>query len=125
MEPVTFFKCLADDTRLKALLLIQHQQELCVCELMVALGESQPKVSRHLAQLRKAKLLLDRKHRQWVYYRINHELPAWILNTLQQTHNDNTDYFSAALNKLNDMGSRPERIAVCCNTDSKGESNDN
>ncbi|MBE0368580.1 metalloregulator ArsR/SmtB family transcription factor [Pseudoalteromonas sp. MMG013] len=121
MDPVTFFKCLSDETRLKALLLIQHEKELCVCELMVALGESQPKVSRHLAQLRKAKLLLDRKHKQWVYYRINDALPNWALDTLVQTHGENKSYFSTSLTKLNEMGSRPERVASCCNIELKGE----
>ena len=57
MEPVQFYKCLADETRLKSLLLIEKEQELCVCELMAALEESQPKISRHLAQLRKCGLL--------------------------------------------------------------------
>ncbi|TMP40498.1 transcriptional regulator [Pseudoalteromonas citrea] len=124
MDPVTFFKCLADETRLKALLLIQQEGELCVCELMVALNESQPKVSRHLAQLRKEKLLLDRKHKQWVYYRVNDALPQWALVTLAQTHKDNEAYYLAALTKLNTMGSRPERILSCCETENLGEKND-
>lgn len=46
------FKCLADETRVRATLLIVDQGELCVCELMCALADSQPKISRHLAQLR-------------------------------------------------------------------------
>ncbi|TMO56311.1 metalloregulator ArsR/SmtB family transcription factor [Pseudoalteromonas aurantia] len=124
MDPVTFFKCLADETRLKALLLIQQEGELCVCELMVALNESQPKVSRHLAQLRKEKLLLDRKHKQWVYYRVNDALPQWALTTLAQTHKDNEAYYLAAFTKLNAMGSRPERVLSCCDTENLGEKND-
>ena len=56
-NPLQFYKCLADDTRLKAMLLISHQEELCVCELVTALELSQPKVSRHLAQLRQCGLL--------------------------------------------------------------------
>ena len=43
MDPTQFFKCLADDTRLKIMMLIQREQELCVCELMAALQESQSK----------------------------------------------------------------------------------
>lgn len=42
-DALSFYKALADDTRLKALLLIQQQQELCVCELTTALSETQPK----------------------------------------------------------------------------------
>ncbi|MEO9274926.1 metalloregulator ArsR/SmtB family transcription factor [Marinomonas sp. 5E14-1] len=53
MDPSLFFKALADDTRLRCLLLIKQFTELCVCELMEALNETQPKISRHLAQLRK------------------------------------------------------------------------
>jgi hypothetical protein len=53
VNPVQFYKCLADETRLRCLLLIEHEQELCVCELMKAIDEIQPKVSRHLAQLRR------------------------------------------------------------------------
>ena len=49
LHPVTFFKALADETRLKSLLLILQEQELCVCELVAALADSQPKISRHLA----------------------------------------------------------------------------
>ena len=46
MQPVDFYKCLADATRLRCLLLIHEEQELCVCELTAALDEIQPKVSR-------------------------------------------------------------------------------
>ncbi len=77
MEPLSLFKCLADDTRLKTLLLIQQQGELCVCELTTALETSQPKVSRHLAQLRDCGLLNTRRDGQWIYYRLDEELPVW------------------------------------------------
>lgn len=50
----TVFKCQADYTRVRLMLLITREEELCVCELTCALDESQPKVSRHLAQLRSA-----------------------------------------------------------------------
>jgi isochorismate hydrolase len=52
LSPPTLFKSLADETRARAVLLIVDQGELCVCELVCALGDSQPKISRHLAQLR-------------------------------------------------------------------------
>ena len=52
LTPTTVFKCLADDTRVRLMLLIAREEELCVCELTSALGENQPKVSRHLAQWR-------------------------------------------------------------------------
>ncbi|WP_219013294.1 ArsR family transcriptional regulator, partial [Shewanella algae] len=46
MELTIFFKALADETRLRSLLLILQQGELCVCELTEALALSQPKISR-------------------------------------------------------------------------------
>ncbi|MDX9688544.1 ArsR/SmtB family transcription factor, partial [Halopseudomonas formosensis] len=61
LTPTTVFKCLADETRIRLMLLITREEELCVCELTCALNESQPKVSRHLAQLRNCGLLEDRR----------------------------------------------------------------
>ena len=78
MTPTAFYKCLADDTRLAALLLISLEQELCVCEIMKALGEqSQPKVSRHLAQLKASNLLVTRRQKQWIFYALNPALETW------------------------------------------------
>lgn len=67
---------LADETRLRALVLLARNDELCVCELTSALDVVQPKVSRHLAALREAGVVLDRRSGQWVYYRIDPGLPA-------------------------------------------------
>lgn len=114
LDPVTFYKCLADDTRLKSLLLIEAEQELCVCELTEALDLSQPKVSRHLAQLRSAELLLDRRQGQWVYYRINPLLPEWARDVINQTLVANAHYLDIALTRLCRMGDRPERLGACC-----------
>lgn len=74
LTPTVVFKCLADDTRVRLMLLIAREQELCVCELVCALQQSQPKISRHLAQLRTCGLLADRRQGQWVYYRLHPEL---------------------------------------------------
>ena len=112
--PAELFKCLADETRLRASLLIAEQGELCVCELMCALGESQPKVSRHLAQLRNAGLLLDRRQGQWVYYRLNPELPAWMHELLLTTLKANADWLQSDTARLQNMSGRPVRAAACC-----------
>ena len=61
-ETDTFFKMLADSTRLRCLLLMQAEGELCVCELTHALNLSQPKISRHLAHLREAGVLVARRN---------------------------------------------------------------
>lgn len=81
-----FTKVLADQTRLRILNLLMQKSELCVCELTDALELAQPKISRHLAILRAAGLLLDRKAGLWVHYRLHHELQPWaqtILTSLQ------------------------------------------
>ncbi len=77
VDLVILFKSLADETRLRCVLLLIFEGELCVCEFCYALNISQPKISRHLALLRNNNLLLDRKKGQWVYYRINPDLPSW------------------------------------------------
>lgn len=108
---VEFFKLVADDTRLRCLLLLVQEGELCVCELMTALNESQPKISRHLALLRDAKLLLDRRQGQWVFYRLNEAAPAWALATLQQVCAAHLDAIALMRQQLCQMGDRPQR---CC-----------
>jgi ArsR family transcriptional regulator, arsenate/arsenite/antimonite-responsive transcriptional repressor len=76
---------LSDNTRLRALMLMQKMGELCVCELTQTLNLSQPKISRHLAQLREYKIVRTRRDGQWMYYQINPELPEWALSVLHQT----------------------------------------
>ncbi|WP_368501375.1 metalloregulator ArsR/SmtB family transcription factor [Oceanobacter sp. 5_MG-2023] len=98
--PVEFFKAMADDTRLQSLLLIADRGELCVCELMTALNESQPKISRHLAQLRKNNILKDRRQGQWVYYQLHPLMPSWARDVLHITFANNTDYLAEALQRL-------------------------
>jgi len=105
MSPVQFFKCLAEETRLKTLLLISLRGELCVCDLQSALGVSQPKVSRHLAELRKCELLCDTRRGRWVYYSLNPELPDWALSTLRETADQNGAFLKEALAALDCCGS--------------------
>lgn len=114
MDPLTFFKALADETRLKSLLLISREGELCVCELMAALRQSQPKISRHLAQLRRDRVLLDRRQGQWVYYRLNPGLPDWAQKLLKETAAANEAFLRGSQQNLQSMGDRPERGGACC-----------
>lgn len=80
----TFTKALADQTRLRILNLLAQKPELCVCELTEALALAQPKISRHLAILREAGLLLDRKAGLWVHYRLHEDLKPWAKSVLSQ-----------------------------------------
>lgn len=114
INPVQFYKCLSDETRLRCVLLIQQESELCVCELTAALDEIQPKISRHLAQLRTCELLVDRRQGQWVFYRINPALPDWAKTVLDTTAQANASFLQGNHKRLNMMGERPERIKACC-----------
>jgi len=70
VRPVSrLFKALADGNRLRIVALLSHG-ELCVCHLEAALGLSQPNVSRHLAVLRAAGIVEDRRQGKWIYYRL-------------------------------------------------------
>lgn len=62
------FKSLSDETRLRILLLLADHGELCVCDLMAALELPQSTVSRHLAYLKRAGWLQDRRGGVWMYY---------------------------------------------------------
>lgn len=64
------FKTLSDSTRVRVLALLE-QQELAVAELMDVLGMAQSRVSRHLAILREAGLLRDRRDGTYVFYRFD------------------------------------------------------
>ena len=113
MNPVQFFKCLADETRLKCLLLIQAEGELCVCELTSALDLSQPKVSRHLAQLRDCGVLSGRRDGQWVHYSLDDALPGWVRQLIDNTAAANPEFTADNQRLLDAMGDRPQRSACC------------
>lgn len=112
MSPVAFYKAMADDTRLKTVLLVQLHGELCVCELTSALSLSQPKISRHLAQLRKEGVLYSRRDSQWVYYRISDDLPAWAKGVLELTLAENQAWLAPHIDALDCMPDRPLQRVV-------------
>ena len=64
-----FFRALADRTRLR-LLNLMADDEICVCFFVAVLGTNQPKISRHLAYLRKAGVVTARREGKWMHYRI-------------------------------------------------------
>jgi len=109
-----FFRILGDMTRLRVLTLLGREGELCVCELTYGLGESQPKISRHLALLREASVVLDRRQGQWIYYRLNPGLPAWARAVISETAKgvDVQMPFSGDRRALSGMPDRPG--SDCC-----------
>jgi ArsR family transcriptional regulator len=64
------FRALADRTRLR-LLSLMDEDEVCVCFLVEALKLSQPKISRHLAYLRRAGVVAARREGKWMHYRLS------------------------------------------------------
>ncbi|NAW52450.1 transcriptional regulator, partial [Vibrio sp. V41_P2S12T139] len=62
---------------------------------------SQPKVSRHLAELRKHELVLDERRGKWVYYRINPELAPWVKQVLEITLKHNLTFIESELQFIN------------------------
>jgi len=114
LDATEVFKLLADSTRLRCLLLLKSQGELCVCELIYAIEESQPKISRHLAHLRNSGLVVDRKEGLWVHYRLNPDLPVWVETVLAETLAavSGEQPYGSDLVKLSAMPNRPG--SRCC-----------
>ncbi len=113
-ETDSFFRMLADSTRLRCLMLMQAEGELCVCELTHALNLSQPKISRHLAHLRETGVLVARRNGTWMNYQINPDMQTWALEILQTTLKGvrKTEPFISDQKMLETMANRPG--LVCC-----------
>lgn len=79
MNSIEIFSALAEPTRLKALRMLWDGREHCVCELMRELGASQSRMSRHMAALKTAGLVADRRDAQWVRYRRAPNLPRAVV----------------------------------------------
>lgn len=80
------FKALSDETRLRILCLLL-EGELCVCDIMAVLQLPQSTVSRHLAYLKNAGWLDDRRCGVWMYYAISADagnLHQGVLENLRQ-----------------------------------------
>lgn len=107
LRPEALFSMLAHPLRLRSMLLLHGQQELCVCELSHVLQAQQPVVSRHLALLRQAGLVTSRRAGVWIHYRLDDGLPAWVPGVLDAAAAaDRT--LAADLRRLLSMKGRPE-----------------
>jgi ArsR family transcriptional regulator, arsenate/arsenite/antimonite-responsive transcriptional repressor len=87
-DELLFFRALADRTRLR-LINLMGDDEVCVCFFVAVLNTNQPKISRHLAYLRRAGVVSARRDGKWMHYRlveptdphaarIFRELRAWL-----------------------------------------------
>lgn len=80
---VRLFEALSDRTRLRLLNLLDGQREVCVCYFVAILGQSQPKISRHLAYLRKAGIVDSRREGKWAHYSIRRPADAGVAAILE------------------------------------------
>jgi ArsR family transcriptional regulator len=108
-DPAGFFSALSNEVRLRCLMLLVEEKELCVCEFTYALGLAQPAVSRHLALLREAGIVQDCRDGLWIHYRLHPELPAWSLQVLRKTARGiiGQQPYCSDLEVLADMPNRP------------------
>jgi|JI9StandDraft_2_1071091.scaffolds.fasta_scaffold01151_7 ArsR family transcriptional regulator len=97
-----FFYILSDETRLRCLLLLQAKGECCVCDFTYALQTTQPKISRHLAILRGAGIVSDRRVGAWIYYSIHPNLPAWAARLLSTVANEISKFYVLDLTKIDE-----------------------
>lgn len=81
---VTLFAALADSTRLRLVSLLSRG-EVCVCFFVEVLGETQTKISRHLAYLRRAGLVAARRDGKWMHYRLVEPADASVAAVLRAT----------------------------------------
>ena len=77
MDKINFLKVLGDPTRLKIVQLLHQQQTLCVCDIILALQQPQPTISRHLNQLKQVGVLTSERKGTWMWYTINPNMPNW------------------------------------------------
>jgi ArsR family transcriptional regulator len=96
------FAVLADTTRLR-LLNLMAGREVCVCHFVEILGQSQPKISRHLAYMRNAGIVATRREGKWMHYSICAPADAAIASILSAAlaAMGNNRQMRADRNKLN------------------------
>ena len=105
------FRAFSDRTRLRILHLLRDG-ERCVCDLVAVLGIPQPKASRHLAYLRKAKLVVARKQGLWSYYSLAPARGVF--------HEKLLDCLANCFREVPELGKDKERLAAvksanrCC-----------
>jgi ArsR family transcriptional regulator len=109
VEPEQLFKTLSDSTRLRLLNLLA-EGEVCVCDLHGTLGLDQPKVSRHLAQLRRAGLVEVKRDGKWMHYRLARHGDPLARNVLEGLR-----AWMRQRPRLNSERGRLDR--VCCQND--------
>jgi ArsR family transcriptional regulator, arsenate/arsenite/antimonite-responsive transcriptional repressor len=82
-------KALSDGNRLRVVVALMDQKELCVCQITEMLRLATATVSRHMSVLQNAQLVISRKECRWVYYRLDESFPKilrqWIMSSLENS----------------------------------------
>ncbi len=99
MKAHELFKGLGEPARLRIVVLLL-EQELCVCDLMAVLRQPQSTVSRHMARLKSAGLVADRRVGKWVHYRLETSPTVTGLRKLLCRHLAASEPFAADLAAL-------------------------
>ena len=102
----SFFRALADRTRLR-LLNLMRTDEVCVCFFVEILKTNQPKISRHLAYLRRAGIVGARRDGQWIHYRVVEPADADAARILKEV-------MSWLANDPEMQRDRDRLVKVCC-----------
>ena len=108
LDKELFFRALADRTRLRILNLMGGD-EICVCFLVEILKTNQPKISRHLAYLRRAGVVSARREGQWMHYRVEEPDDADAARVL-------TDVMSWLADDPEMQRDRQRLVKICCAT---------
>jgi ArsR family transcriptional regulator len=107
------FRALADPTRLRLLNLIADR-EICVCYFVEILRISQPKVSRHLAYLRRAGIVASRREGKWMHYRLAAPKDEAAASILHETlkHLKNKSEMRRDVSRLSSACCAPEKYEL-------------
>tara|TARA_R110002072_G_scaffold3830_6_gene27348 strand:+ start:22402 stop:22755 length:354 start_codon:yes stop_codon:yes gene_type:complete len=113
IEKKKLFSVLSNDVRLRCVYLLSRFDEICVCELVDALEVAQPTASKALASLRSAGLVTDRREANWIYYRLQPDLPGWVkhvISAVVEAAELDPDYLADVV-KFKELVERPRSVA--------------
>lgn len=107
------FASLGNEIRLKCLYLAARHKEVCVCEAVDALEVPQPTVSKAFKALKEAGFVADRRDANWTHYRIDENMPSWMVDIVRATVDEISGYDDYRLLGDNFTRSRNKLPKVC------------
>lgn len=101
MKTEQFFRCLADNLRLRIVVLLWQEGELSTVAIAQILGTNESLIRRQMALLNKNQIVLLRQKELFQFYQINKDLPVWMSKILKHTHRGNKKILEELLAKRN------------------------